>query len=268
MNTPASPTALTPPDVLQLAGHPVRWRLLGELAFSDRTVHELCALLGAPQNMVSYHLGKLRDAGVVAAQRSAADRRDAYYTLDLPRTGTLLAATGAALHPGLRLSLPTVPSPSAGPAQGARNAEATTRILFLCTGNSARSQMAEALARARSGGTVAAFSAGSVPKPIHPLALRVMREEHGIDMSAHAPKHLDEYAGQRFDWIVSLCDVVREHCPPFPGDPATVHWSTRNPAATEGDARARHRAFRQTANELEVRVGFLLARIAAPQGPT
>ena len=73
------------------------------------------------------------------------------------------------------------------------------RVLFLCTGNSARSQMAEALVRARSGGAVEAHSAGSHPKPMHPNAVRVMRDEHGLDLSGHASKHLDVFAGQRFD---------------------------------------------------------------------
>ena len=102
---------VAPPAFLQLAGHPLRWRLLGELAHSDRTVHELTGLVGQPQNLVSYHLGKLRDARLVSARRSSADRRDAYYTVALTRFSELLAATGGALHPGLRL---TPPPPASG----------------------------------------------------------------------------------------------------------------------------------------------------------
>src|SRR5215470_3147599 len=166
---------VAPPAFLQLAGHPLRWRLLGELARSDRTVQELTGLVGQPQSLVSYHLGKLRDARLVAMRRSSADRRDAYYTADLARIGGLLSATGGALHPGLRLA-----PPSAAPAK--RGARRAARVLFLCTGNSARSQMAEALTKAMSGGAVAAFSAGSQPKPLHPNAVRVMREEHGLDL--------------------------------------------------------------------------------------
>jgi ArsR family transcriptional regulator, arsenate/arsenite/antimonite-responsive transcriptional repressor / arsenate reductase (thioredoxin) len=242
---------LAPPEFLQLTGHPLRWRLLGELARSDRMVHELTGLVGQPQNLVSYHLGKLRDARLVSARRSSADRRDAYYTVDLTRVGDLLSATGGALHPGLRLTPPT--RGSTGPA--------TVRVLFLCTGNSARSQMAEALVRARSGGVVEAYSAGSHPKPLHPSAVRVMRDEHGIDLAGQASKHLGVFAGQRFDWVISLCDRVREVCPEFPGQPETVHWSVPDPAAGHADDDASYPAFQQTAAELETRIGFLLAAL-------
>ena len=244
-----SPPDLAWPEFLQLAGHPVRWRLLGELARSDRTVHELTGLVGEPQNLVSYHLGKLRDARLVWAQRSSADRRDAYYTADLARIASLLSATGGALHPGLRLARPL--RGGAGPS--------AARVLFLCTGNSARSQMAEALARVRSGGVVEAFSAGSQPKPLHPHAVRVMRDEHGIDLSSHTSKHLSVFAEQRFDWVISLCDRVREVCPEFPGRPETIHWSIPNPATGEAEDDASYPAFQHTAAELEIRIGFLLA---------
>ena len=257
MDTAPAVEELSPPAFLQLAGHPLRWRLLEELARSDRMVHELTGLVDQPQSLVSYHLGKLRDARLVSAKRSSADRRDAYYTADLPRFGELLAATGGALHPGLRL----VPPNPVGTGPGAVG----TRVLFLCTGNSARSQMAEALARARSGGQVEAHSAGSAPKALHANAVRVMRVEHGIDLTGHRPKHLSALAGQRFDRVVTLCDRVREVCPPWPGEPETAHWSIPDPAAghPDGDDEASYPAFQQAADELETRVGFLLAATAA-----
>src|SRR5258705_3024605 len=138
---------------LRAAGHPLRWLLLGELARSDRKVHELTALSGQPQNLVSYHLGQLRKSDLVTARRSAADGRDTYYRLDLAHCGELLAAVGGALHPGLQLTRP--PAPVASP--GSR----PVRVLFLCTGNSARSQMAEALLRHWYGPAVRVCSAGS-----------------------------------------------------------------------------------------------------------
>jgi protein-tyrosine-phosphatase/DNA-binding transcriptional ArsR family regulator len=252
--------AFAPPGFLRLAGHPLRWRLLGELARSDRMVHELTGLSGQPQNLVSYHLAKLRDARLVSARRSSADGRDAYYTVDLTRVGALLAATGADLHPGLRLTPP--------PPSSARPGAARVRVLFLCTGNSARSQMAEALARARSGGTVEAHSAGSRPKALHPNAVRVMHEEHGIDLAGQRSKHLSVFAQQRFDWVISLCDRVREVCPEFPGQPETIHWSIADPVAGHGDDdEAGYPAFQQTAAELETRIGFLLAALTNPTKP-
>jgi ArsR family transcriptional regulator, arsenate/arsenite/antimonite-responsive transcriptional repressor / arsenate reductase (thioredoxin) len=249
MDTRSVQRSLPPPEFLQLAGHPLRWRLLGELARSDRMVYELTKLVGEPQNLVSYHLGKLRGAGLVSARRSSADRRDAYYTVDLTRVGELMSATGEALHPGLRLTPPT--RSGAGPGK--------VKVLFLCTGNSARSQMAEALARARSNGAVEAYSAGSHPKPLHPNALRVMRDEYGIDLAGHSSKHLDQFADQRFDWVISLCDRVREVCPEFPYQPETVHWSIPDPAAGRADDAASYPVFQQTAAELDTRIGFLLA---------
>jgi protein-tyrosine-phosphatase/DNA-binding transcriptional ArsR family regulator len=246
-------SGLALPEFLQVTGHPLRWRLLGELAQSDRMVHELTGRVGQPQNLVSYHLGKLRDARLVSARRSSADRRDAYYTVDLTRVGDLLSATGGALHPGLRLAHP--------PSSLGRSAPGTVRVLFLCTGNSARSQMAEALARVRSGGVVEAYSAGSLPKALHPNAVRVMRDEHGIDLAGQTSKHLDVFADQRFDWVISLCDRVREVCPEFPGQPEAIHWSIPDPAAGHAGDEASYPAFQQTAAELETRIGFLLAAL-------
>lgn len=250
-----SRTGLAPPAFMQLAGHPLRWRLLTELGRSDRMVYELTELVGEPQNLVSYHLGKLRKARLVSARRSAADRRDTYYTLDLARVGDLLTATGMALHPGLRLH---------PPAPAAVEPSTRTRILFLCTGNSARSQMAEVLTRVRTSGLVEAYSAGSHPKPLHPNAVRVMQDEYGIDLAGQRSKHLSHFTEDRFDRVISLCDRVREICPEFPGHPETAHWSIPDPAAEPGDNEITYPAFRQTAAELDTRIRFLVAGLARP----
>lgn len=244
------------PAFLQLVGHPLRWRLLGELGRSDRRVHELTDLLGERQNLVSYHLGQLRSAGLVSMRRSSADGRDAYYAVDLTRVRTLLAAAGAALHPGLR------PTPPAGAAERPTSG---ARVLFLCTGNSARSQMAEALTQVRSGGAVGAASAGSHPKPLHPNAVRALREECGIDLAGREPKPLSAVADERFDLVVTLCDRVREVCPELPGQPAASHWSLPDPAAGSSDDDATYPAFQHLAAELETRVGFLVAALTTPR---
>jgi protein-tyrosine-phosphatase/DNA-binding transcriptional ArsR family regulator len=246
----------TPPGFLRLAGHPLRWRLLGELARSDRRVAELCEAAGRRQSLVSYHLRRLRDAGLVSLRRSAADGRDTYYALDLERCGELLADAGAALHPAL--------APVAAPRVSAEAGTARARVLFLCTGNSARSQMAEALCRHLSGGAVDAASAGSHPKPLHPNAVRAMRAR-GIDISGRRSKGVSELAGLRFDYLVTLCDRVREVCPELPGAPEHIHWSIPDPAREPGGDEETMPAFERVASELETRLGFLVAAI---QGPT
>lgn len=238
---------------LRAAGHPLRWRLLGELARSDRQVHELTALVGQPQNLVSYHLGQLRKANLVSGRRSAADGRDTYYRLDLAGCGRLLAAAGGALHPALRLAPPPAPV----------TPQAAVSVLFLCTGNSTRSPMAEALLRqeaaaTRPGAVVRVRSAGSRPKPVHPQAVAVMAER-GIDLGGTRPRHLDEFTGERFDYVITLCDRVREVCPEFPGHPESMHWSMPDPAR-EPDG---YPAFQRAAAELSERIGFLHHRIAA-----
>ena len=118
--------------------------------------------------------------------------------------------------------------------------------------------MAEALARARSGGRVHAHSAGSRPKPLHPNAVRVMREA-GIDLASHRPKHLEVFAAESFDLVITLCDRVREVCPEFPGHPGCIHWSIPDPAASSGSDEQTYPAFQQLAADLETRIGFLLA---------
>ena len=241
-----------PPRFLQLAGHPVRWRLLGELARSDRAVRELTVLLDEPQSLVSYHLGRLRQGALVTMRRSSADRRDSYYAIDLARCGELLAGSGGALHPGLQL----VPAPPPHPAS-AQDPKRRWRVLFLCTGNGTRSQLAEALLTFLSEGRVDVVSAGSDPKPVHPNAVRVMRER-GIDISANRSKHFREFARRRFDYVITLCDRVREVCPELPGLPETIHWSIPDPGL-EGDSdQASYPAFERTARELETRIRFLL----------
>lgn len=223
---------------MRLAGDPLRWRLMHELAGGDRRVRELVDAVGQPQNLVSYHLRKLRTAELVTARRSSFDGRDTYYHLDLRQCADALAEVGAALHPGL------------GAARADRE-PVKPRVLFVCTGNSGRSPMAAALLRHRTGAEVA--SAGSHPKPLRQEAVRAMAE-YGITLT-HEPTHLDALRTRRFHWVISLCDRVREVCPEFPGLPRMIHWSIPDPAR-EADG---YQAFRRVAAELDTRIGFLMA---------
>jgi protein-tyrosine-phosphatase/DNA-binding transcriptional ArsR family regulator len=251
------PAVEDPPAFVRLVSHPLRWRLLRELVQSDRAVWELMMLVDEPQSLVSYHLRLLRDGGLVTARRSSADRRDSYYSIDLTACRAALQAAGGALHPALRLG----PQPPAHPRTGRSGRR--RRVLLLCTGNSARSQMAEALLERMSAGAIEAASAGSHPKPLHPNAVRVL-QKRGIDISANRTKHLDEFVSQPFDTVITLCDRVREVCPAFPSRPELVHWSIPDPALEGPTYRASYPAFERTAAELETRISFRLHLLAHP----
>ena len=109
------------------------------------------------------------------------------------------------------------------------------KVLFLCTGNSARSQMAEGLLRSLGKQHFEVYSAGTHPTELHPLAVAVMQELR-IDISDQRSKDLSEFLGQDFDYIITVCDRARDNCPTFPGDNQRIHWSFEDPAAAVGDA--------------------------------
>jgi protein-tyrosine-phosphatase len=258
---------------MRLLADPVRWRLMRELASGDKRVRELAAAAAQPQNLVSYHLRQLRSGGLVTARRSSFDGRDTYYRLDLAGCARSLAGAAFALHPGLA-PLAVAPGPagmtgqadapgqadlprSALPAHPAHPAHPAPRVLFVCSGNSSRSPMAEALLRYRAGRRVAAASAGIRPKPVHPHAVAVMRDRFGVDIAGHRPVPVEAAAREPYDYVISLCDKAREACPEFPGRPGLIHWSLPDPAAGEGGL-AGYPAFERTAAELDARIGFLL----------
>ena len=136
--------------------------------------------------------------------------------------------------------------------------DANVRVLILCTGNSARSQMAEGLLRELGGVGFDVFSAGTQPTAVKPEAVAVMRER-GIDISTHRSKHVSEFAGQPFDFVLTVCDSAKEGCPIFPGRAQRLHWSVPDPAAVDGDVRERLEAFRRVRDALEVILGEFVA---------
>ena len=139
-----------------------------------------------------------------------------------------------------------------------RDTERSIRILVLCTGNSARSQIAEALLATRGAKRIHAASAGSRPAArVNPLAVEVLRD-HGIAWEGRTPKSIDDVSGERFDLVITVCDSARDACPFFPGAHAQVHWGLPDPA-DETDPEAARRAFRETFEALSVRVDALLA---------
>lgn len=134
------------------------------------------------------------------------------------------------------------------------------RVLFLCTGNSARSQMAEALLRHLSRDRIAVFSAGTNPQPaIHTLAKATLEERFNIDTSHLFPKSMNRFLDERFDYVITVCDRASERCPVFPSDPEKIHWNFEDPAAIQGDEATRRRAFEAVANGLAGRLRIWIA---------
>jgi len=127
------------------------------------------------------------------------------------------------------------------------------RVLILCTGNSARSQMAEGLLRHDAGNIYDVFSAGTKPTRVRPEAITVIREV-GIDISGHRSKSVDEFAGQPFDYVITVCDNAKESCPIFPANTKRIHWSIEDPAAVQGSEEERLAAFRRARDELRTRL--------------
>lgn len=135
-------------------------------------------------------------------------------------------------------------------------------VLFLCTGNSCRSQMAEGLARHLGRGRVQAFSAGTSPKTLHPLAVKAMAEL-GIDISGQQSKHVDALGGQSFDFAITVCDRAKESCPFWPGAEA-IHWSFDDPAEATGSEEEQLVVFSRVRGEIRQHISLFLQAQLAP----
>ena len=138
-----------------------------------------------------------------------------------------------------------------------------TRVLFVCTHNSARSQMAEGLLRARGGTAYEVASAGTEATLVRPEAIAVM-SELGIDISAHVSETIDRYLGERWDWVVTVCDRARETCPFVPGARRSLHWSFDDPSEATGSDEERLAVFRRIRDEIDARIGTFVAEVGSP----
>jgi arsenate reductase len=132
------------------------------------------------------------------------------------------------------------------------------KVLFLCTGNSCRSQMAEGLLRHLAGDRFAAESAGTKPVGLNPDAVEAMRDI-GVDIAAHRSKSLDEFLGQPFEWVITVCDAAREACPIFPGAASQLHWSFEDPAAAQGSQEERQAVFARVRDQIAARIREFIA---------
>jgi arsenate reductase (thioredoxin) len=140
--------------------------------------------------------------------------------------------------------------------------ERPTRVLLLCTGNSARSQMAEGLLRHDGGARFEVHSAGTKPGNVRPEAIAVMRELD-IDISGHRSKSVDEFSGQDFDYVITVCDNANENCPVFTGKTVRIHWSFEDPAAVKDDEAARLIVFRRVRDEIREKLDGFIANLTS-----
>jgi protein-tyrosine-phosphatase/DNA-binding transcriptional ArsR family regulator len=239
---PAAPSAL---EALKLLADDTRWQLIGELRNSDRQVGELVERLKVPQNLMSYHLGLLRQSGLVQVRRSDMDARVLYYGLDLAAIQAAYQQIGASLH------IPDLVAPTTLPG---------TLVVFLCTENSARSQIAEGWLRQMSGGRVPVRSAGTEPRALHPLAVQVMAEV-GVDIGYQQAKGLDAIRQDQPGVVVTVCDRAREACEPCLEAPIQFHWSIPDPVRTTKRESDHLAAFRAVRDELRTRVEGLLTTL-------
>jgi arsenate reductase len=131
------------------------------------------------------------------------------------------------------------------------------KVLILCTGNSARSQMAEGLLRHEAGDRLEVVSAGTHPTTVRPEAIALMNEI-GIDISGHRSKSVDEFVGQELDYVITICDHAKESCPVFPAKTLKLHWPLQDPAAVQGSDEERKAAFRKTRDQIHGRIMVFL----------
>lgn len=234
-------------QLFQLLADPIRWQIVTALAKSHHQLLELVMLTGQPIGIVRDCLAQLEKLGVVAIRQSDADSAVLYYALDVTHMRSLYLAAGASVHPALIAQevteLPVVVE--------------RTRVLFLCTHNSARSQIAEGLLRHYSQGRVDVYSAGSRPTAVHPLAIRVLGDI-GIDISQHTAHDVRDYVDQAFDYVVTVCDEVREVCPSFPGDTQRMHWSFPDPTRSDLSSEEQLKLFRHTMIHMATMIHYLL----------
>lgn len=227
--------------MLKALADDTRWRIVQALRSSDHQVSELVEQLQLSQNLVSYHLGVLRQAGFVHIHRSDNDGRVLFYSLDRHALQQSIGQIATALHlqPTPLEQLPIIP------------------VVFLCTGNSVRSQMAEAWLRHLSHGIIPVASAGVKPQGIHPLTLVVMQEV-GLDLSHHTAKGLDALEQFSFAIAISVCDYAREECQPFLRSRLHLHWSVPQPERLIEAGMPAIEVFRGLRDDLRERVQGLL----------
>lgn len=259
----------TIPDRLSILGHPQRLGLFRLLVrrYPDRVpATELARALDVKPNTLSTYIGALMQAGLVTQERAGTSLRYAVHLDAVRETFDYL------LHDCCR-GRPDVCAPLASPSRPSVAFETGRKynVLFICTGNSARSILAESILRAEAGDRFAAYSAGTRPgSELHPLALDLLVQK-GHDISVLAAKNISHYRGPdapAFDFVFTVCDqAANEDCPAWPGQPVSAHWGMPDPVKAEGSDAEKSLAFRQTYRALANRIrAFAALPVASLDG--
>lgn len=251
--------------ILKALADESRLRILVCLDRSPLCLCQLTEILGLATSTMSRHMQVLVQAGLV---RTWTEGRWRYYTLDRRQMSSAagemaecalnhVRSSSAATQDLARKELVMKSAPAPCSEVG------RPRVLFLCTGNSCRSQMAEALLRKYAGDHFEAFSAGLDPRPIHPMTLEVMAEI-GLNLAGHRPKSVLEFLGKaHFAYLITVCSQAEARCPIFPGVSYRLYWPFNDPAAAEGDEQRRRQAFRSVRDEIDERINSWLGDMEA-----
>ena len=240
-------------QAMKALGEVNRLRVYALLSMGPMSVGDLGITLGLSQALVSHHLAVLKAAGLIVDYRSPSDARVVIYSIDKSRLRDLYGELSLILDPIRAFD----PRPSLPDPMRRTTMSGPIRVLFLCTGNSARSQMSEALLREKGEGLFEAVSAGTHPKGLHPLTIKVM-DERGIDVRDQRSKDVTEFLTDTFDYVITVCDRANEECPVFPGDYERIHWSFEDPAAATGSEERQLEVFRRVRIAIENRIALFI----------
>ncbi len=238
-----------PHKLFSLLADPHGWVLLRALANGDQRLHELARDTGVAAEEMSKRLPLLRELGLITERQSDVNPNETFYRFDITAFRRQYQEAGETIHPAVKAEDVVIGNLPAEPV----------RILFLCTGNSARSQMAEGLMRHLSQGKVEVASAGTKPSRVHPVAIQTM-DKMGVDIRSQESTHMSQYEGQTFDYVITVCDLQNESCPIFPDAPKRLHWSFPDPAA-EPEGEVQERAFATVATHLRAMIRHFLIMI-------
>ncbi len=271
----STPTYPELAELLKTLADPHRLEVLNLIIEGTHTSRALVAATGLPTNLLSHHLKALREAGLVQASRDPHDQRWQYFVPNIARLTEVQFLLSHFLHPARIQPRQGGTGPGGQPAPYApprhiqlekefRMTSNKTKVIFLCTGNSARSQMAEALLRQHAGDDFEVYSAGTEPKGMNPYTVQVM-EELGVDMSSHHSKSVREFLGHmNFGYVITVCDDAEENCPAvFLSQGQHLHWSFEDPAKATGSDEDIRAKFRDVRGQIDGRIRAWLAELAA-----